>query len=799
MENEVNPTSGEIEVSVNNGTKGGAEPQAGSQAQATPASEVTVICKDCGLETPRTGPATKYCDICKKNRKTKQDKTAGKTRQDKKKVASYVYDSTTEPTKAEAKEILTARGLKNQHVLDFCYDISLIAAELNHVTPNRFYFANGLRKTQASYEAEAPQALEAIPAKDVTGELLNRAELYAHYDYGFWRHLEVSFDQWLVNRLNFKTSAFELSKILGKEDFGEKHKEWTEFAPRWNPIGLPPNYTQRQALQWLDAQRSDTEGDKKRYLLVASRNSMKSTWARIHALCLTLCCGDAAILAISETNKLTSDGMTEWKGYVEMAPYNPSLFQQYFGEVTVPPDSGKALVYKNPMAHLSLPQPSFRQTSMQAANTGSRFWMLYADDPVSNENYTANEEQRATGLRKYSAACALGEPAAFILNTQTPWIEEDLGDVLIKKNNEDPEHPIAVRIDPVMEIKREARHKDLLALKEEDVILNFLPKLNWKFVRDKMRDPQGPNWFKTQYMCQWIKEDEGLKVQFDHDEIWRRVKPMSYFQPVLGAETFLAVDRSGGSVARTADFNAAVVGRLHRADDQQALVLLDAKLERARDSELIVNVLIPLIVKHKPSLIIFEEDKHWADFEMNLRRELVRRNITVPRLRHISVDTTPNAKAKRIKRLELPLALGRLFFYQGIADLETCLLQLEKFDGRPSHSHKKEDFCDSLAILADAMLPRTHEEPVNPEDVERRQRAAEAEYENERRRAYHDRIVNGGQPVDNSMRHSEWQRQQRGEPQFPPAAPAQQPATRFPNGAGRFASLPSTFRTTRTR
>jgi hypothetical protein len=143
--------------------------------------------------------------------------------------------------------------------------------------------------------------------------------------------------------------------------------------------------------------------------------------------------------------------------------------------------------------------------------------------------------------------------------------------------------------------------------------------------------------------------------------------------------------------------------------------------------------------------------------------------------------------------------LGRLFFYQGIADLETCLLQLEKFDGRPSHSHKKEDFCDSLAILADAMLPRTHEEPVNPEDVERRQRAAEAEYENERRRAYHERIVNGGQPVDNSMRHSEWQRQQRGEPQFLPAAPAQQPATRFPNGAGRFASLPSTFRTTRTR
>jgi hypothetical protein len=31
---------------------------------------------------------------------------------------------------------------------------------------------------------------------------------------------------------NFKSSAFELSKILGKEDFGKKHEEWTEFGHR---------------------------------------------------------------------------------------------------------------------------------------------------------------------------------------------------------------------------------------------------------------------------------------------------------------------------------------------------------------------------------------------------------------------------------------------------------------------------------------------------------------------------------------------------------------------------------------
>ena len=50
---------------------------------------------------------------------------------------------------------------------------------------------------------------------------------------------------------------------------------------------------------------------------------------------------------------------------------------------------------------------------------------------------------------------ALGEPDAFVFKTKTPWVEGDLGDLIINKNDEDPEHPLAVRIDPVMEVKPE--------------------------------------------------------------------------------------------------------------------------------------------------------------------------------------------------------------------------------------------------------------------------------------------------------------------------------------------------------
>src|SRR5258708_10209152 len=114
-----------------------------------------------------------------------------------------------------------------------------------------------------------------------------------------------------------------------------------------------------------------------------------------------------------------------------------------------------------------------------------------------------------------------------------------------------------------------------------------------------------------------------------------------------------------------------------------------------------------------------------------------------------------------------------------------CLLQLEKFDGRPSHSHKKDDFADSLSLLA-FLLPMTHEEikKEDPEEAERRKREAEEEYAREMRREYHDRMHGGTAfsgtrlkprtSVDTSIAHSEWQRQQRGEPQFP-EAPAPTP------------------------
>jgi hypothetical protein len=630
----------------------------------------------------------------------------------KKSAEDAKYNSKIIPTKAEAKEYLRTR-IVNEHVVDTCHALGVIAGERLGIPANKFFWFYGVQKALQSRNQKSEQFLE-VPNEEIAGELLNRSELYALYDYGFWRQPEVSFEQWLTDRFKFKMSAFELSKILGKEDFGQKHEEWTNFAPRWNPIGLRPGYTQKQALTWLDAQ-SDT----KRFLLVASRNSMKSTWARILALTLTVTYPDARILIVSETNKLSKKAMKEFRGYLEATRNNPTLFQQYFAEFTIAPDEGQSLVYDNPLAHLGLPQNSVESSSMESANTGSRFDFCLFDDPISRDNGTANEEQRAAAISKHGSIMKLREPAGYALNIQTPWIPDDLGEVMIKRNNEDPERPLAVRIDPVMEIRPEAAKTPLLQLKEEDVVLNFLPKLNWKFVRDEMRSPEGISFFRTQYMTEWVDEDDQLKVTFPMDQLQAAVR----HSPPEGQRVLRVCSLdSAFSVAKTADFSCLITADLIRQKDQKGqerdvIFVHDVKLERMKTSELGVLVAETLNTL-KPDRVIAERTGDWMSLQDAIRRAAMLRGIVLPEVFWKPVSNVAgasmSAKAARAKGMEPLVADGRLLFSSGIPTLENCLVQMNRYDGikrSGSSAGSKDDFVDSLSLLVQTWGPRTIIEP----------------------------------------------------------------------------------------
>ena len=619
------------------------------------------------------------------------------------------FDSQTEVSKKDAKKILLdERKIQSEHVADTIVELMEVAARHHHIVFNAHLFTHGLRATLQALEAGDSVEAPAIEPVEVEGEVIHRTDLFALWDAGFWRH-PASFEEWLSSRNMFKSSAFELSKILGKEDFGEAHEGWTSFVPRWNPINLRPGYTQKQALAWLDAQRSDLEGDKKRYLLIASRNSMKSTFIRIHALCLTITYPDARILIVSETNKLSKKAMREFRGYLEMAPNNPSLFQQYFSEYCIAPDEGQTQVYDNPLAHLNLPQNSVESSSMESSNTGSRFDYCVFDDPISRDNGTSNEEQRAAALAKHGSIMKLREPAGFAVNVQTPWALEDLGDIMIRRNHEDVERPLAVRIDPVMEIRPEAADKPLLQLTEQDVILNFVPKLNWRFVRDEMRSPEGIEFFKSQYLCLWPRpEDEGLTVSFTESEIRNRIRPAGFFQSAV-SQTVMSIDRAY-SISKTADFSCIAVGRIQQREGRAICVVSDIKMERLKESQL-VEATVQMIQRHSPvAALVIEKDRGYENLVETIRKTCVLRGIPCP---YISVKPIPtggknlNSKARRIKELELPLSDGRLWFVLNESWNQVLIDQFVLFNGiTKSSQSRKDDIPDAISLLYETYMPR---------------------------------------------------------------------------------------------
>src|ERR1700676_3447741 len=74
----------------------------------------------------------------KKYNRVKQTESRERAKQ-KKSAESAKYTSSVIPTKAEAKEYLATR-IVNQHVIDTCYDLGLLAAEKHGLLANKFFW-----------------------------------------------------------------------------------------------------------------------------------------------------------------------------------------------------------------------------------------------------------------------------------------------------------------------------------------------------------------------------------------------------------------------------------------------------------------------------------------------------------------------------------------------------------------------------------------------------------------------------------------------------------------------------------
>ena len=694
-----------------------------------------------GAVPARRGRGTDLSSLSAEELKTHKhtiSKKSYQTRKEKAQRAAFVFNSTTEPTKAEAKEILAERGLKNPHVIDVCYDSALKAVEQTGVAPNRFLFQNGIAKTLASHAQKAPQLLEAVPAEPVLGELSNRAELVCLHDFSVaWREDAVDFPEFLRLRRLCKTDAYELGLLLGK-DFEDAQKNWAEFLPRFNPDTLRPNYTQKEMRMWLDS-----ISPVKDYLLMASRNSMKSSFVLVWLLTLHLCAPDARALLVSETQKLSSGFIRSYRNYWEVQPNSETMLQKLFPEYCIKSGEGSELYFRSPMAHLNLIQPSASKSSAETAETGGRAEVIIEDDIISNLT-VGTEEQIQKSINVHSLLQKLREVlGSFTVVVGTPWAPNDLYRRLLEQAeaNKD-EDTLAFRIDPIVEVKPSARHKLtpalLPTLTEEDVESYLLPvRMPWRFIKKEIA--ANPTFALSQNFCVFpLAEDDELRCQFDIDQLRARTRHVGFFANTVGTQTVMSLDRAW-SLSRYADRSCLVVGKVQPVEGKQALVIVDVKADRWRESELVKHA-VEMIERHNPALFVGEQDRGWQELAQSIRDGCLRKGIPVPYFRWKVIQPTDRAKAKRAKGLELPLSDGRFWFVSASWN-DLVYDEFQKFDG-VTRSHRKDDAVDAISVLWAECGPKYSEE-IPTEDLEKRRMEDEEEGRRERKRHFHNAMFGG--------------------------------------------------------
>jgi hypothetical protein len=676
-----------------------------------------------------------------KRETTRKSRKKSKEKQD---ADSPLFSSLMEPTKQEAKKILEGRGLKNGHVIDTVYRLLLQAAEQNNVLPNRFLFANGIKKMLKSHEQKSAQLLPEIPPDEVIGELSNRAELYGLYDAGIGSREPTTFEEFLEIRQHCKRDAFYLGKeILGK-DFAECHRVWTDYFPKFDPTGLRPSYTQKQAIKWLN-DASET----KNFLLLASRSAFKSSWSHIWVLSLILCFPDVRVLLVSETRPLSKDFIGVIRSYFEAISGQETRFQQFFPEFTIPMGDGSSLSLDCPMAHLRLAQ-SIESTSMDSTVAGRRFDAAIFDDPISNMS-CGNDVQIQASYNKFLALLKLRETSALALVLGTPWADTDMYARLIAQADENADSSWVYRIDPAFVVKRTARHKltpALLSTLVEDDIESFLfpERLNFKFLRQEILS--SPSFFMSQNLIIFPKDkDSDLKVTFDEIDLRAHLRPIGAFENKFSTSV-MSLDRAY-SVSKYADYSAIVAGRIQIKDRQHICAVVDVLIDRLRESEL-VDACVKMIVKHQPTHFVLERDKGWETLIQSIQRKLMLMDAPLPQFIAKLIPSgglNIRAKAKRIKILELPLMENKLWFAGGIWT-DGVFLQFTTYDGiTASNSTRKEDSVDAIALLYESFMPKTlGDATASVAEQERLDREAEMAAQQEKSSRHQESIFGSDMP-----------------------------------------------------
>jgi hypothetical protein len=674
------------------------------------------------------------------NRQQQRKSRRGKA--ERKQVEGLKYDSKLTVTKAEALELLAQR-VHNEHIRNVAYECALKCAAATGVPVNRFLFAHGYQKLIASQQAKSEQFLEIDSKEIIPSEIIHNGDCFAIYDFSVsWREPDVTFNDFVEMRRILKSDWFELGLFMGVPLEEKPHRSsWRQFLPAFAP-GLRPGYTLGEMREWLSKQKSPSYPVTTRdFLLQAPRGAMKSSAGHIFLAQALLCAPSLRLLVCSETTKFSNKFVKQFRAQFELGSDSIyERFQYFFPEFCIEPGDGSVKVFTSPMRSIAVQDETLEAVSMEMAAQGRRFDIGWFDDCIGKTN-TANNDQREKSLETYGALLKLREAggAGIVVCIGTPWVQPppgESGDMyweLMKRNDQDPTHPMAVLRQSAWILKPESSHlfPDHLNALTEDHVQEFLfPSGSRLSFRDLMKEARfNISDFYTQFLCEYIETEESKwTVTFTLDELLARVKPLSFFGGSPVAMTVAAVDTAYSRDSR-ADRSAIVIARVLVHQGRNVAYVVEVIADRWKYSDLAVQI-VQAFAKHNVQRAVIERTGPWEELQANIQRAAGLRGVVLPHLvfkQSTATGTNVTRKVFRAKGAEMLMRNDQLYFAPGLWN-ESLFDEMTKFKGKKSSS-RKDDMVDGVGMLVENFIVRDTGGGVKPtpeqEEMERQAYAQE--------------------------------------------------------------------------
>lgn len=481
----------------------------------------------------------------------------------------------------------------------------------------------------------------------------------------------------------------------------------------------------------LEAFANDYDQNRKRRLLLVPRNGFKSSMDLADCVQYTICYPEVTILVMTGTLPLATEFVGEIREHFEMTQtqeidtkgkpifkprdmkdkhtgeFTSSMFQILFPEHCIIPGTGKLTEFQTPaLIGAGDKEATVKAASIEQTLSGFHFGVLKLDDVVTNENSTTRTRIETVN-KQISVNRGMLNPYGFVDVIGTWYDENDFyGETLkneetravakglqhtIKGSIETGRFNSAVNVICYLRAcwwpKKDAEGKLPEAMTKDDYEYWFPERLTWEWLtNEKDSDEWG---FAIKYLN---NPRQNNKVKFPKDLLLKRTIPHNQI-PNQGV-IVTTVD-TAYSTKSWADYTVIMTALIYGG----RYYIINMKRGRWNEYDL-PREIAQVAYRWKPNNIAIEESVGVAWLQREIRREMVKLQISVPitlaSLGKGSKQKNKAAKAKPVVRL---LYDERMYFAQSCEGLMEIYNELELFTGTKDDQH--DDIVSGISLIVE--------------------------------------------------------------------------------------------------